>query len=131
MLTAASATNDSGMHSIRMPAAAAKQAFWAPRGVRAENTRCIRSMATRLPRPSAMMVAQLMTAPDSLEVSCARSPAPMPSGALKPCAVATQITRETTPMMLTITHVTPVYTLANMPPVIVYSSASGMVSRIP
>ena len=119
MLTAASATKDNGIHSISRPAAAAKQAFCAPPGVRAENTRCMRSMATRLPRPSAMMVAQLMTAPDSLDVSCARSPAPMPSGALKPWVEATQITSEITPTILTTTHATPVYTEANMPPLMV------------
>ncbi len=67
--TAASATNDRGTHNSRIPVAAEKQARCAACGDFAENTRCIRSIATRLPRPSATIVAQLIAAPCTGSVS--------------------------------------------------------------
>ncbi len=106
--TAASATNDNGTHSSRMPVAAEKQARCAARGDRAENTRCIRSIATRFPRPSATIVAQLIAAPCIGSVSCPKSVNPDPSGCENPAPNATHTSSDTIPTAMTANCTMPV-----------------------
>jgi hypothetical protein len=66
--------------------AAVKHARRATCGLRAPNTRCMKSIATTSPMPSATRVAQLIGAPWAALVSCSKSNGPIPSGMTMPSA---------------------------------------------
>jgi hypothetical protein len=72
------------MPTTAVPAAATKQARRAVSGERAEKIRCMKSMATMSPMPSATSVAQLIGAPCAESVSWPRSNGPIPSGIVIP-----------------------------------------------
>ena len=86
-----------------MPPAPRKQARRADSGERAEKIRCMKSIATMSPTPSEISVAQLITAPDSALVSCSRSRGPMPAGMVMPRATATQASRASAAITMTVT----------------------------
>lgn len=53
----------------------------------------MKSIATTSPMPSATRVAQLIGAPEALEVSCSRSSGPVPSGTTMPKLSAVHTSR--------------------------------------
>ena len=126
----ATATAARGTHSTTVPAAAIRLAVRAPRADRAEDTRWNTSIATRLPRPSANMVAQLITEPAAGSVSCARSSTPRPSGAEYPGPRNSQSDSPTKPTVMTPMRNSPVYTDANIPPTTVPARIAPVTTRI-
>ena len=80
---------------IAVPAAPVKQDFCAVSGLRAAKIRCMKSMATMSPMPSATSVAQLIGAPALVWVSCSKSNGPMPRATSNPYVVPNQTTRQT------------------------------------
>ena len=86
------------MPTMAVPAAPTKHARRAVSGERAEKIRCMKSMATMSPMPSATSVAQLIVAPCAGSVSCPRSNGPMPSGTVIPKRTPTQISSAAEPI---------------------------------
>ena len=80
----ASATSANGIPMAAAPAAPTKQARRATSGERAEKMRCMKSIATMSPIPSAISVAQLIAAPCAGSESWPKSNGPMPSGIVNP-----------------------------------------------
>ena len=89
------ATIANAMPMTAVPAAPVKQDFWAVSGLRAAKIRCMKSIATMSPMPSAMSVAQLIGRAGAGLVSCSKSNGPMPSATSKPYVMPNQTTRQT------------------------------------
>ncbi len=117
MECAASTTRPNGTQIATVPAEALKQALRAASGDLAANTRCMKSIATMSPMPSAIRVAQLMTAPCAGSDSCPSANGPVPSAMSRPCALVIQINSPTAPTRIKAIWMIAVYASAMRPPV--------------